>query len=228
MYAIARIGPSTCEGVAVDLRLILLIVLGVVSVIYLVSIGFKETLFQYILRGCLMPLVVGIYCASTATILVLVICALVFAWIGDILLIDLEPMLRFQLGIASFLICHVCYIIAMWEFAVPMSLLGLAVSLVVGTTYSLIVYRAIRPTGDMKLPIAIYEAILILMAVFACQVLLAQRSFGGIAIFAGAILFIVSDTLLSLRTFRGTRVYFLVMLTYIVAQVLIIWGFSIV
>jgi uncharacterized membrane protein YhhN len=65
------------------------------------------------------------------------------------------------------------------------------------------------------------------MVIFALQVFMAnERDFGGF-VFAGSLCFMVSDSMLAYDTFRKKIKYgsFLIMLTYILAQLFITLGF---
>ncbi|MCL2442540.1 MAG: lysoplasmalogenase [Treponema sp.] len=210
-----------------ELYHVLLIVLGVVSVVYLITLAFKPGIFQYILKGCLMPLILAVYISGVGTdnIFLPVLLALIFAWIGDVLLIRISNILWFKLGLGSFLIGHICYIIAMYKFAVPFNIPVLIVSIIIAMCFGIIAYKVVKPGKQMKIPVIAYETIIMVMAIFALQLFLEQRSLFGILVFAGSICFVVSDTLLALKTFRKARVYFVVMLTYIAAQLLITLGF---
>jgi len=214
-----------------SLQIIFLAILGVVSVVYLVTLAFKPGLFQFILKGCLMPLVFAVYFFGTNTILLPVVLALVFAWIGDVLLVRITNILWFKLGLASFLVGHIFYCIAMSGFIRPLNIPVLVVSIVFAAVFCIVAYKVVRPSKQMRIPVIAYEAIIMIMAIFACQLFIAQMSaakYFGALVFAGSICFVVSDTLLALRTFRRARIYFGVMITYIAAQLLIALGFCLV
>jgi uncharacterized membrane protein YhhN len=209
-----------------SLQAVFLIILGVVSVVYLVTLRFKPGMFQFILKGCLMPLVLGVYLTGAQIFLLPVILALIFAWIGDVLLVRITNILWFKLGLASFLIGHLCYIIAMFGFINLFNIPVLIISVIVAACFGVIAFKVVKPGKQMRIPVIAYETIIMLMAIFALQFFLAHQTMFGILIFAGSLCFVTSDTLLALRTFRRVRIYFGVMVTYIAAQFLIALGFS--
>jgi len=217
-----------------ELKYIILIIFGAVSVVYLITLSFKPALFQFILKGCLMPLVLCVYITSAGTenIYWPVVFALVFAWFGDILLVRITSILWFKLGLASFLIGHIFYCIAMYGYIVPFNVPVLLISAAAACCFGVITFRVVRPGKQMRVPVIAYETIILIMAIFALQLFLSQYIAGGsvfgILVFAGSLCFVVSDTLLALRTFRRIRIYFAVMLTYIAAQLLITLGFCMV
>jgi uncharacterized membrane protein YhhN len=212
-----------------ELKLIFLIIFGVVSVVYLVTLGFKPGKFQFILKGYLMPLVLAVYITGTSgNIYLPIVFALIFAWIGDVLLVRITNILWFKLGLASFLVGHIFYIIAMSGFIHPFNIPALIVSILFALCFGVTAYKVVRPSKQMRIPVIAYEAVIMTMAVFALQLFIAQRSSNinfGALVFAGSICFVISDTLLALRTFRRVRIYFTVMITYIAAQILITLGF---
>jgi len=217
-----------------ELKYIFLTVFALVSLIYLITLSFKPALLQFILKGCLMPLVLAVYIttAGTQNIYWPVVFALVFAWIGDVLLVRITNILWFKLGLASFLIGHIFYCIAMYRYIAPFNITVLLMSAALACCFGVILFKIVKPSRQMKIPVIAYEIVILIMAIFALQFFLSQYIAGGslfgILVFAGSILFVASDTLLALRTFRRIKMYFAVMLTYIPAQLLITLGFCMV
>ena len=207
-------------------KIIFLIILGIVSIIYLIMLNFKENIYQFILKGCLIPLIFAVYIFSAEKIYLPIVLALVFAWLGDILLIKISNVINFRLGLASFLIGHICYIVAMFNFSQPFNIIALIISIAAAVCFGIISFKIVQPTKEMKIPVIAYETIILLMAIFALQVFLTQGSYFGILVFAGSISFLASDTSLALVTFRQKPYYVFCMFTYIAAQLLISLGFS--
>jgi uncharacterized membrane protein YhhN len=208
-----------------ELKLIFLMILGVVSLVYLVTLFFKDSIFQYILKGCLAPLILAVYVFGADKILLPIVLALVFGWLGDVLLIKISNLLRFRLGLASFLIGHIFYIIIMFTYAQPFNVLYLIISVVVAICYGIFIFKIIQPTKEMKIPVIAYETILLTMTIFALQLFLAQGGLFGVLVFAGSICFVASDSMLAYETFRKKKLSVFIMITYIVAQTLITLGF---
>jgi len=204
-----------------------LVILGVVSVVYLVSLFFKQGLFQAILKGCLMPLVLAVYIFGAEKILWQIVLALILGWAGDILLLKGSDFRFFRFGLVSFLLGHICYIIAMYKFAAPFHITALVISIAVAACLGLLIFKIIRPAAEMKIPVIAYEITIMTMAIFALQLFLAQGSAFGVLVLAGSLCFVVSDTTLAYDTFRKGPKYaaFIIMITYIAAQLLITLGF---
>jgi len=209
-----------------ELKLILLVVLAAVSLVYLITLFFKDSLFQFILKGCLVPLILAVYLSAANTILLPIILALVFGWLGDVLLVKISNLLCFRLGLASFLLGHIFYIITMFNYAQPFNILFLIISIIVAVCYGIFIFKMVQPSPDMKIPVIAYEAILLTMAIFALQLFLSQGGKFGAFVFVGSLFFVASDSMLALATFRKKALNVPVMFTYIAAQLLIVLGFG--
>jgi len=209
-----------------DLKLIFLVILGVVSIVYLITLFFKDSILQYILKACLVPLILAVYISGADIILLPIILALVFGWLGDVFLLKISNLLCFRLGLASFLLGHIFYIITMFNHAQPFHIIVLVISILVAICYGIIIFKFIQPTKEMKIPVIAYETILLTMAIFALQFFLAHWSKLGAFVFVGSIFFVASDSMLALATFRKKALNVPVMFTYIAAQLLIVLGFG--
>ena len=209
-----------------ELKLIFLIILGAVSLVYLVTLFFKDSILQFILKGCLVPLILAVYLSRANTILLPIILALVFGWLGDVLLLKINNLLCFRLGLASFLLGHIFYIITMFNYAQPFNILFLIINVLIAVCYGIFIFRMVQPSPDMKIPVIAYETILLTMAIFALQLFLSQGGKLGAFVFAGSIFFVASDSMLALATFRKKALNVPVMFTYIAAQLLIVLGFG--
>jgi len=210
-----------------ELKLLLLIILGAVSLVYLITLFFKDSLLQYILKGCLVPLILAIYIfGANQNILPLMVIALIFGWLGDVFLLKINNLLCFRLGLASFLLGHIFYIITMFNYAQPFNILILIISIAAAVCYGIFMFRLVQPTSDMKIPVIAYETILLTMSIFALQLFLSQGGKFGAFVFAGSLFFVASDSMLALATFRKKALNVPVMITYIAAQLLIVLGFG--
>ena len=180
-----------------------------------------------ILKGCLLPLILAVYIFGAQIILVPIVLALIFGWIGDILLLKIGDLRFFRIGLASFLTGHICYIIAMFGYAQPFNIPFLVCGIAVAVILGFLIFKTVRPNAEMKIPVIFYEMVIFIMAIFAVQLFLAQGGYFGGFVLAGSLCFVASDGMLSYDTFRGKTKYgdFFVMGTYILAQLFIILGF---
>ena len=148
-----------------------------------------------------------------------IIIGLLFSLAGDILLI--EPLDLFIVGVGSFLIAQVIYTYAFhsgrsWRFnLIPMILFA---------AYGIIIYPVLLPgLNSMALPVAAYVVVILIMAWQAWDQWDEKRTRWALLAFIGALLFVISDSLLALNKF-GHPFYaarFLTLITYFSAQWLI-------
>jgi len=212
----------------VDLKLIFLIILGIVSIAYLVSLYFKFSIYQAVLKASLVPLVLAVYLVAADKILVLIVLALIFGWIGDIFLLKGNNFRFFSIGLVSFLLGHICYIIAMYGFIEQFNVTVLVISAALSVIFGLTAFRIVNPVKIMKIPVFAYKTIILVMVIFALQIFVTSGGRFGILVFTGSLLFLASDSTLAYDTFKKKTKYgkYFLMFTYILAQLLIALGFA--
>jgi len=148
-----------------------------------------------------------------------ILCGLIFSLAGDIFL--MLPSDRFISGLLSFLLAHLFYIAAFtFEGARSPGVL-VAVPLLI---YGALMLRILLPhLGSMRVPVVIYMLVILLMAWQALNRWMMTAEQGSVLTLAGALLFVVSDSLLALNRFksrfRGAQIY--IMSSYFMAQWLI-------
>ncbi len=156
--------------------------------------------------------------------------ALIFSWIGDILLIWPE---LFAYGLGSFLLAHVCYIIG---FKVAQKAPGrlaninfnnlFLFNLPIYISAAIIYYLINQNLGILKLPVILY--ILVIVSMLST----ARDRFGKCnpssfwQVFIGACLFFISDGVIAIsRFYEGfPEAGILIMGTYAIGQLLIVMG----
>lgn len=148
---------------------------------------------------------------------VVALTALLLAWIGDLALIP-EGGGWFLVGLGFFLLAHVAYIVLFLRFLGRGRLRWSAAAYVLW--YIALVIVLAPHLGGMMAPVVVYGAVIATMAITATRC--------TPAVTIGATLFLLSDSLLALNRFlpdAGIRESgFLIMLSYIAAQGLIILG----
>ena len=138
---------------------------------------------------------------------------------GDVLL--MLPRDRFVAGLASFLLAHVAYIVAL-SAGVP---IGTAPALLVplAAMAALLLWLLWPGLGKLRLPVLLYSATILLMVWQAWGWHWAFDTPGSRLAALGATLFMASDAVLALNRFRrpfpGAQA--VIMLTYVAAQALI-------
>jgi uncharacterized membrane protein YhhN len=144
---------------------------------------------------------------------------LLFSLAGDVFL--MLPSDRFVPGLVSFLVAHLFYIAAFGSVA---GVSFTAAAIVPFVLYGAVLLRILWPhLGRLKLPVAVYAAVLLVMAWQAAEQYLAVRDVRSLLALVGAALFVVSDSVLAFNRFAG-RFHWaqaLVLSTYFAAQWLI-------
>ena len=152
----------------------------------------------------------------------LIVVGILFSMGGDIFL--MLPQDRFIWGLGSFLVAHILFICAYlsrsgfhftwWIFAVYALYTGV------------LVYLLWPHTGSMRIPVIVYGLVLMLMGWQAAEQWWVLRDMSTVLAAAGALLFLLSDSVLALDKFRSPIANrdLVVMTTYYGALILIAWS----
>jgi uncharacterized membrane protein YhhN len=148
--------------------------------------------------------------------------ALFFSFLGDAFLLNKKQF--FVFGLASFLLTHFIYIKILIGFINKIS-----IKKVLGISLPFLVFLVGFITffydylNEMKLPVFIYASIISVFGAVAFLNYAQKKSSINLWLFLGAMLFILSDSIIALNTFYESKeMYrFCIMTTYIVAQFLI-------
>jgi len=128
----------------------------------------------------------------------MIITGLVFSLAGDVFL--MLPSDRFVAGLVAFLIAHLFYIAA---FVSEISALTWW-SLVPVVIYGIVIYTILAPSlGKLKLPVLIYVVVILIMAWLAWERWSQTGQSEALLASVGAVLFVISDTILAINRFRG-------------------------
>jgi uncharacterized membrane protein YhhN len=191
------------------------------GVVYLVTQPWQPYPGSFIVKGLSVgPLAVLAFAVGSPMLGL----ALALSTVGDVLL-DLDAVRLFVFGLGSFLVAHLVYISVFVRnrsrtipLGVPRLLAGALVLL-----YSNAVSSVLLPTlGNLIVPVAIYMCAITAMVLSA---ILARFPNPWVAV--GAILFLISDSLLAVNKFKTPIPYrdFLVWSTYYAGQYGIAIGF---
>lgn len=202
----------------------------VAAIVHIFMIASGNNTIASITKYTLMPLlwIYTVLSVGFAKNILWISLALLFSWAGDIfLLYTSTDELYFIAGLASFLLAHLFYIFTFlklvderpvafqWKFAAPLIVFTF---LLLGYLYN--------GLGEMRFPVIAYAVVITLMGIAAMHRTgrTSRYSFGFVM--TGALLFIVSDTMIAINKFQTPLPYasFLIMTTYIAAQYLIVSG----
>lgn len=201
--------------------------LDILSIIF----NFEET--RIVTKSLLVPLLIVWFIVSSAGTIsprYFIIAALLFSWLGDILLLnDQKDQLYFIAGLSCFLIAHIFYILFFLQVRKrgatkkkwsPMVLSAVAL-------YILAFYLLLLPhlTG-LKIPVLLYALVIGTMLITAIHTRSGLSVIAGIWLITGAVLFVSSDSLLGLDKFYQSfpQAGVAIMFTYGMAQFAIAKG----
>ena len=127
----------------------------------------------------------------------LIIAGLVFSLFGDVFL--MLPKDKFVQGLASFLIAHIFYIAAFSSGFGPY--LGVEYLMPAVIYASVFLWILLPKTGEMKIPVLIYALVLMIFLWQAMGRYYFLGNQGSFYIIIGALLFVISDTILAYTRF---------------------------
>lgn len=201
------------------------------SAVEIASQVFGWTEIHFMAKPLIMLGLIGHYYFQSPNRSFLFVMALVFCWLGDVLLL-FQGELYFMLGLAAFLIGHLLYILCYRHFRGaekanellgPQKVRFSFPIVLAGTGLVVILYPSL---GDLKLPVLIYALVLTLMALNALFRYGRASTKSFLFVFIGAVLFMFSDSLLAINKFYApfSSAGALIMITYCAAQFLIVVG----
>ena len=204
----------------------------VTTLVYILGGVVQNQTLQLITKPFLIPLLMcwvalGANASRNRSIILV---ALFFSFAGDVfLLFEYKNPWLFIPGLVCFLLTHILYIA--YFLSIPgnkKSLLKIApyLGLLVGAYGVALVYVLFPTLGNLKVPVLIY-AIVIMSMLLASIHVYSRVSQGAATLFvAGAAFFVLSDSLLAVNKFYNPIAFpFLIILTYCIAQYLIVAGF---
>ena len=207
-----------------------LILFFIVTGIHLYASLKQDRRLRNMTKPFILLLLLAWYCLSANKVLITVVLALLFSWIGDVLLMP-RGVKWFTAGGISFMVSHFFFILTyarMTDFA-GISRAAMILLPLVFFVSSIIVFKYLRPHLPKALfyPMLLYLLLNGAMNCFAWFRSMSTAGAAGIITAVGALLFYVSDSsLFFVRFDKNSRLktHFLVMLTYSLGELLIVLG----
>jgi uncharacterized membrane protein YhhN len=157
-----------------------------------------------------------------------IIAALLFSWLGDVLLmLQDDNSLFFLLGLSAFLLAHIFYILFFHFIRIKEDVKSRWYLLLIVVVYYILLIALLSPwLGDMKLPVRIYGIVISFMFMLAMHMLFIKNKNAGRWLMLGALLFVISDSVLAINKFYQSFEMsgIAIMLTYGPAQLFITEG----
>lgn len=213
------------------MNIVFITVFAAFSAVHLYASLKCDKVLRAVTKVFLLPALLGWYLTTTQAPLEIVIAAVATSWLGDVLLI-FGPV-GFAVGGFSFFVSHLCFAAAYCihvDFTiVPVWLIVLAAMAYISAVA--FVFRGL--VGHVR-PKILYVGMIGYLIVnaamncFALFQLVTLPCFATAIMYAGAVSFFVSDSILFYVRFRKGepfKTHFGVMLTYLLAEFLIVAGF---
>jgi len=198
----------------------------------IVGVQLNNNLLQIIFKPLIIPVLVGYFNSEvqhiTRGITKWVLFALIFSFGGDVLLMFVpKNEIFFLLGLASFLLAHIFYIIFFHHVRIKERIKSNPWFLIIVVVYYAALTSWLSPyLGEMKLPVRIYGIVISIMFMLAIHTLAIKNKLAGKWMMWGALLFVISDSVLAINKFYQPfeAVGVIIMLTYGLAQLFIVKG----
>jgi len=206
---------------------IILMIFCLVALIHILSIIKDNKTAEYITKPFLLPLLLLFYICSVSNPNYFIVFAITAGFLGDVFLMSSGSF--FMAGLLSFLIGHVLYITAFLKpinfSSIPLLFFLLSLPYIV---YGVLFFKKLFPyLKSEKIPTFIYLTCILIMSFASLMRFYSFTGFQFCLPFAGSLLFIASDFMLSLDTFQSAikSRKVAMMITYILAQAMIVEGF---
>lgn len=198
------------------------------AIIYLLSTLFQSEIVEIWLKPFLIPaLAIAVFKINNLTVKKWLLLALLFSWLGDVFFLFVaQDSSFFLLGLLSFLIAHLFYIILFFKLQENAHryfnrFTSLVLLYLFGFLYFLWDFL-----DEMKISIMIYAIVVSLMLFVSIQINLSRQNKASRLIVLGAFFFVLSNSLLAVNKFYSPIYLYslLVMSTYLSAQFLLVYG----
>lgn len=206
----------------------------VVVIVYFTGMGFQNDIWQNGAKPLLILSLLGYFLAATKGIKVplkiLVALALLFSVMGDTLLLFSNSNERFFiLGLISFLVAHLFYIVCFHKIKMRENLEGYwPAAVIVGAYYGMLMFLLVPHLGGLKIPVLVYGIVISFMLFLATQLYQLKDNLTARFILTGAVFFVVSDSVLAINKFYKPYAWggWVIMTTYLLAQWLLVKGLA--
>jgi len=212
------------------LRVLIMIFFVIVAVGDVFAVKYDKVKLRYFTKTLLVPLLALFYIISVANPNGFILSALICCFLGDFFLLWSQKKTFFIAGLLSFLMGHIFYTIAFLQTTYFLS--GIPkwfyFSLFPYIWYGIFTLKKLNPyLYSMKVPVIVYLNVILIMSFASFSRIWALKGLSFWLPFVGSIFFIASDSLLAFRNFKVklSRGWASIMITYIFAQLLIVFGF---
>jgi uncharacterized membrane protein YhhN len=194
------------------------------SIIYLNCILFNSAILVFYLKPLLiLPLIIAVLISTNFANKFILLVALIFSWLGDILLLFVfKDAIYFILGLVAFLTAHIFYIVLFTkEIKKVNGKIQFKNGLVAIVVYLGTMLLALIPhLGSLVIPVVVYAVVISAMLYMAYLLSFYWAKPASIYLLTGGVSFILSDSILAFNKFYQPIPMsgLLIMATYLYAQ----------
>ncbi|CAI8782095.1 lysoplasmalogenase [Chryseobacterium sp. IT-36CA2] len=196
---------------------LLLVLLSIVFAFDLVFIAIDRSSWRLLSKPLLLPIIIWFYFTYSKQDVFRInqwfLSGLILSFLGDVFLLFRWG---FMPGLGSFLLAHICYIVYFFKIRKKNVWSWITVVLLYLVSFIYFIYPYLN---EMKIPVVIYGITISTMLYFSI-------STSSLLLFIGAILFVVSDSVLAINMFVQHTIgkELVVMITYVLAQLMLVLG----
>lgn len=204
-------------------KIIPLIAFVLFSLIDFFGIYLEKQLMVNFAKPMLMITLFWYYYSNTKQLNKCFVLGIFFSFLGDLLLLGTGEN-YFIFGLLFFLIAHVFYIIMVLSFIQTRKFKDFIMAGVPFLLLFLVLMNVLfAGLGAMKIPVIIYAMTISFFGVVSLVLYLETKTKISLLLLVGVLIFISSDTILSLNLFYKTQSFYpiLIMMSYVLAQYLI-------
>lgn len=218
-----------------NMKIIFTCLFALVSIIHLYASMKKDKKLRSISKVFILPFLILIYIFSvTDGIKAFFVAALIFSWLGDIFLI-FKGHVFFAFGGIAFGLAHIFFMVSYAPY-IHLNETGIIIMCIASLIYCLYIFFYFK---DLKsfipkplfFPMVLYLISNAAMNCFALALFISNPNIITGIIYFGALLFFISDSNLfhvRFKTTENNQNHFIVMLSYIIAEYLIVLGMAII
>ena len=206
-----------------DKKKLLFALFIIVSLLYIIGILLDNLIIRFTFKPLIMLALMMYYSSSVKYKNNVYLAALFFSFFGDTMLLY-ESETSFMIGLISFLIAHVLFIIMVVRMLSKSEFkLKIASSIPFIISYGGLLFLLKDNLSDMFLPVAVYGFVISIFGSVSVLNYLSSRNKEGLYLMVGSILFVISDSILAINKFNQSQEYYpiIIITTYILAQYLI-------
>ena len=177
-----------------------LIIFITVLIAHITGIQLSNELLQSVSKPLIIPVLIVYFISQTnnvtSSLKKWILLALLFSWGGDVLLMfQAKKEIFFLLGLSSFLLAHIFYIVFFHHVRVRENVKSNPLLLVIVVIYYAVLISWLSPyLGEMKLPVRIYGVVISVMFMLALHMQSIKNKIAGRWMMVGALFFVISDS----------------------------------